>query len=277
MSRLGLDWITAGMLALCFVLASADTEQQLIDDTSSTAQPLKPEEAEQIRRQLNVLIPLVDELQYRLMDYELTLPNDEDEYMQVDEVAPEPLSEQEDPEAALKLFLEPEESEAALVLLPGQAEPGATLDLLTEQKEPEAELGLLEILGMVSEETQTDLSPQTIFQQALEAFSGEDWFLVSEYLSLFLEQWPEHRLVPGAYYRLSVAEANLDNIATAQQYLDVLISTYSDHYLVPDAIFFSANLDRTNQPERFRTLMNKLIENYPDTGAAVRAKALLQQ
>ena len=230
-------------------------------------------EAERIRAQLQVLLPLVEELQQRLDNLQqrerAALAEAQQSGFSDWWFAPAVEAQQPQEPSSAGVSGQPRAGSR-----PGanNAEQGAT-----QAYNPAGEGGAGGEEGEIDEESGDEraaepfANAQILYREGALAYNDGDWSTASELHTLFLEKWPEHRLAPNAYYLLAAAKAEQGETLLARQYINALISAYPSHYLIPDALFFVARLERSE------ALLRKLLETYPDTGAALSARALLSE
>ncbi len=129
-----------------------------------------------------------------------------------------------------------------------------------------------------SETKRAELTPEALYQEALNAFKAGNTQKARELLSKFVEQYPHHQLASNAHYWLGETYYTEKVYDQAVLEFEKVIKNYPGKEKVPAAMLKQAMAFKgLGDVKSARYVLNKLIETYPRSGEAVQAKARLKE
>lgn len=92
----------------------------------------------------------------------------------------------------------------------------------------------------------------------------------------FIADYPEGDLTVNAYYWLGEVYLVKPQLQQAKQAFTIVATRYDDHRKAPDALYkLAVSQDRLDESEQARRTLEKVIEDYPSSGAADLARKSL--
>ncbi len=121
-------------------------------------------------------------------------------------------------------------------------------------------------------------TPQLLYENALKAFHNREYDQAKELWAEFAGQFPEHKLVPNAYFWQAECLYQMDEYAQAVLLYDKVISLYPDSSKYSSALLKQGlSLYALDKNKAGRIRLQQLIKDYPDTAEAKRAQTFLEQ
>jgi tol-pal system protein YbgF len=121
-------------------------------------------------------------------------------------------------------------------------------------------------------------TPQLLYEQALNAFHNREYDQAQDLWAEFAGQFPDHDLVPNAYFWQGECLYQMKEYAPAVLLYDKVITGYPDSSKYTSALLKQGlalyALDK-NKAGRIR--LQQLIKEYPDIAEAKRAQTFLKQ
>lgn len=92
----------------------------------------------------------------------------------------------------------------------------------------------------------------------------------------FIDTYPEGDLTVNAYYWLGEVYLAKPKPEQARQAFSIVATRYPDHRKAPDAVYkLGVALDKLDEQAEARQHMERVLKDYPDTGAAQLARKFL--
>lgn len=93
----------------------------------------------------------------------------------------------------------------------------------------------------------------------------------------FIDKYPEGDLTVNAYYWLGEVYLVKPQLEQARQAFTIVATRYPDHRKAPDALYkLGMTLERMGEQDSARQYMERVIRDYPDSGAAGLARSFLE-
>ncbi len=125
-----------------------------------------------------------------------------------------------------------------------------------------------------NEETQTPLS---VYQQAVEQFNSAEYAEALSLLNTFVASGPEADYMDNALFWMGECLYGLGRYSEALGFFQRVVSEYPDGNKVPDSLLKEAlTYERLDNDPRAREILATLVETYPTTDAADRARQRLR-
>ncbi|RNC66303.1 MAG: tol-pal system protein YbgF [Desulfuromonadales bacterium] len=121
-------------------------------------------------------------------------------------------------------------------------------------------------------------SPETLYQKGLEAYRGGNFPVAREAFTKFLEQNPKHELVSNARYWTGETYYSEKKYEQAILEFQEVIKNFPGKEKVPAAMFKQAMaFHEIGDKKSARFVLKKLVEEYPASEEAKRAKERLKE
>lgn len=120
-------------------------------------------------------------------------------------------------------------------------------------------------------------SPLEIYREAVAQFNEAEYATALETLNRFIAVGPEEDYMDNALYWMGECLYGLGRYGEALGYFQRVVSEYPDGNKVPDSLLKEAlTYERLSDADRARTVLATLVETYPSTDAAERARQRLR-
>ena len=173
------------------------------------------------------------------------------------------------------------QSQRALAGLRDQIEARRTA-IIREQEDAPAgdttETGEEADTATVSPGIQTGGSAQELFNVAVRQFNRGSVTTARRAFERFLQQYPNHRLAPDAHFYLADVLVQEDRLEEAVDAFLEIPELFPTAERVPQALY-RAGLLRADlgDTEEARELLERVVNSYPDSGAAILAEERLSE
>ena len=126
--------------------------------------------------------------------------------------------------------------------------------------------------------TSQAITPDTIYQQALEAFKTGNTPAARALFTKFIEQYPEHELAPNARYWVGETFYSEKDYEAAIVTFEDFIKKYPKQSKVPTAMLRQGRAFKAiNDVNSAKYVLKKLRDAYPKSDEAKKARELLKQ
>ena len=124
----------------------------------------------------------------------------------------------------------------------------------------------------------TKLKPEAFYSNALDKFNQRKYEEAQTLWSEFIDNFPEHTLVPNAYFWQGECFFQMQNYSDAILKYQKVIENYSDSNKYPACLLKQGiSFYKKDKTKPGKILLQDLIENFPDRNEAKRAKKFLQE
>ncbi len=125
---------------------------------------------------------------------------------------------------------------------------------------------------------QAELTPEGLYQEALNTFKAGNTQKARELLTKFVEQYPHHQLASNAHYWLGETYYTEKTYDQAVLEFEKVIKNYPGKEKVPAAMLKQALAFKgLGDVKSARYVLNRLIDSYPRSEEAAQAKARLKE
>ena len=122
------------------------------------------------------------------------------------------------------------------------------------------------------------VTPDSIYLKALEKFKAGDMPGARDIFTKFIEQYPKHDLTANAHYWIGESLYSEKNYEAAIVAFQDVIKNYPQQPKVPAAMLKQAmSFKAIKDAKNARYVLKKLVETYPKSDEAKKAKALLKE
>ncbi|WP_027370667.1 tol-pal system protein YbgF [Desulfovermiculus halophilus] len=126
--------------------------------------------------------------------------------------------------------------------------------------------------------TQKQDTPQLLYEQALNAFQNREYTQAKELWAEFAGQFPDHDLVPNAYFWQGECLYQLEKYAQAVMLYNKVISEFPKSSKFTSALLKQGlSLYALDKNKAGRIRLQQLIKDHGDTAEAKRAKRFMEQ
>lgn len=120
-------------------------------------------------------------------------------------------------------------------------------------------------------------TPRILYDNALRAFQQREYQKALDLWSQFVKDFPEHELVPNAYFWQGESYYQMQDYARAVLKYQEVIENYAKSTKYPAALLKQGiSFYELDKNKAGRVLLEELISKYGDTAEAKRAKRFLQ-
>ncbi|MFW6415311.1 MAG: tol-pal system protein YbgF [Thermodesulfobacteriota bacterium] len=127
------------------------------------------------------------------------------------------------------------------------------------------------------DEKDTEIQPEPLYNKALDKFNSREYEEAQSLWAEFIDNFPEHELVPNAYFWQGEGLFQSQNYSDAILKYQKVVEDYKDSNKYPAALLKQGiAFYRKDKPKPGKILLQDLIKNFPDTSEAKRAKKFLQ-
>jgi tol-pal system protein YbgF len=121
-------------------------------------------------------------------------------------------------------------------------------------------------------------APQMLYEKALNSFHNREYDQAKELWAEFTSQFPEHDLVPNAYFWQGECSFQMEKYAQAVLLYDEVINKYKESGKYPSALLKQGlALYALDKKKAGRIRLQQLIKSHADTAEAKRATTFLDQ
>lgn len=121
-------------------------------------------------------------------------------------------------------------------------------------------------------------SAEDLFNVAVRQFNRGSATTARRAFRRFLEQYPNHRLAPDAHFYLADIKVQEDSLSAAVDAFLQIPELYPTADKVPDALYRAGVLQiQLDEKDDARQLLERVVNSYPDSGAALLAQERLDE